>query len=120
VLLCVFFGALFRPLPLANLESGGESTAETPNFADMDENEILTKPSKNNSFCCSDQGLPPVRKHLNVSQIARLLSRSAPEPLGSRVAWLPSRLAPESLGSRVARLPSRLAPESLGPKSLGS
>ena len=53
LLLNVMFGALFRPLPNASIDSG--STAETPN--DLDENEAFTSrmTSKNHSFC-SDQG----------------------------------------------------------------
>ena len=57
VLLCIFFGALFKPLPMTTAESC--STEETPNLPDIEENEVLNRTSKNHSFC-SDQGLPPV------------------------------------------------------------
>ena len=57
VLLNIFFGALFKPLPMTTAESC--STEETPNLPDIEENEVLNRTSKNHSFC-SDQGLPPV------------------------------------------------------------
>jgi len=56
VLLNIFFGALFKPLPMTTAESC--STEETPNLPDIEENEVLNRTSKNHSFC-SDQGLPP-------------------------------------------------------------
>ena len=54
LLLNVIFGALFRPLPNASIDSG--STAETQN--DPDEHEAFTshRTSKNHSFC-SDHGI---------------------------------------------------------------
>lgn len=50
VLLNIVFGAFFRPLPVTSIDSA--STAETQNYPEiMEEQEALTKASKNNSFC---------------------------------------------------------------------
>lgn len=55
VLLNIFFGAFFRPLPVTSIDSA--STAETQNYPEiMEEQEALTKASKNNSFCTGENG----------------------------------------------------------------
>ena len=73
LLLNVMFGALFRPLPNASIDSG--STAETPN--DLDENEAFTSrmTSKNHSFC-SDQGFATPVSYQNVLFLCSILAFS--------------------------------------------
>ena len=66
MLLCVIFGALFRPIPVTSIDSA--STAETQNYPDMlnEENEIL-KPIKNHSFSAENgHGHHPVIETINI------------------------------------------------------